>query len=206
MQVISREGRTQAATMRRAQIVEATVIALADLGYQGASFVEIAKRARLSSTRLISYHFDGRAELMAMVASDVIGRLGSAVESQVRAAESPPAAVRAYIAANLAYMDDHRNEMAALTALLFAGALHVSADQGSAGVGALTGIIDAGRRAGQMRDIDSTIAATVIQRAIEAVPLLLRERPDIDLIHHARELIGFFEAALLRGDSPTGSA
>ncbi len=206
MQVIPEQGLSRAAAVRRAQIVEATVLALAELGYQGASFVEIAKRARLSSTRLISYHFEGRAELMALVASQVIGRLGGAVEAALRSADSPIAAVRAYIAANLTYMDAHRAEMAALTSLLLAGVLTVPAGQGSAGVEALTNIIDAGRRAGQLRDVDSTIAATVIQRTVEAVPLLLRDRPDVDLTHHARELIGFFEAALLRTDSVAAPA
>jgi AcrR family transcriptional regulator len=205
MQVIQDAGLSPAAVARRAQIVDAAVVALAELGYQGASFVEIAKRARLSSTRLISYHFDGRAELMATVAGHVIDGLGSAVGSAVQAAESPAAAVRAYIAANLAYMDTHRAEMAALAELLFAGALPISAEQGSAGTQVLRRIIDAGRRAGQIRDVDSTIAATVIQRSVEAVPLLLRDRPDADLSYHAHELIGFFEAALLRIDIETGS-
>ena len=198
MQVMKERPRSHAAVARRAQIIDAAVVTLAELGYQGASFVEITKRAGLSSTRLISYHFDDRDDLMARVASQVIGELGCAVESKVRAADSPAAAVHAYIEANLTYMDSHRVEMAALTALLSAGALSVSAEQGSAGVEALTMIIDAGRRAGQFRDVDSAVAATVVQRAVEGVPLLLRDRPDADLIGHAQQLVGFFDAALAR--------
>ncbi|TDD47082.1 TetR family transcriptional regulator [Nonomuraea terrae] len=43
---------------RRAQIVGATIATIAELGYHQASFARIAERANLSSTRLISYHFD----------------------------------------------------------------------------------------------------------------------------------------------------
>lgn len=201
MQVKSAPRLSRAATERRAQIVDAAVVTLAELGYQRASFVEIAKRAGLSSTRLISYHFDGRAELMTQVGSHVIGGLGHAVETRLRAAESPAAAVRAYIESNLAYMDTHRVEMAALTALLFAGALTVSSEQAGAGIDALTGILEAARRVGQLRDVDSTIAATIVQRAVEAVPLLLRDHPDADLTRHSRELTAFFDTALLRTDT-----
>jgi AcrR family transcriptional regulator len=197
MQVTAERRLSKAAVERRRQIVDAAVVTLAELGYQRASFVEITRRAGLSSTRLISYHFDDRDELMAQVASQIIGELGTAVESRVRAADSPGDALRAYIDANLKYMDGHRVEMGALTALLFAGALHVSPEQSSTGVDVLEMIIDAGRRAGQFRDVDCAVAATIVQRAVEGVPLLLRDRPDADLIRHARELIAFFDAALL---------
>ena len=198
MQVTEARRQSKAAVARRRQIIDAAVVTLAELGYQRASFVEITRRAGLSSTRLISYHFDGRDELMAQVASQIIGELGAAVESRVRGADSPADAVCAYIEANLTYMDGHRVEMGALTALLFAGALRISPEQGSTGVEVLRMIIDAGRRAGQFRDVDPAVAATIVQRAVEGVPLLLRDRPDADLIGHARELVGFFDAALLR--------
>lgn len=196
MQVMQARRQSKAAVARRRQIIDAAVVTLAELGYQRASFVEITRRAGLSSTRLISYHFDGRDELMAQVASQIIGELGAAVESRVRGADSPADAVRAYIEANLTYMDAHRAEMAALTALLFAGALRISSEQGSTGVEFLKMIIVAGRRTGQLRDVDPAVAATIVQRAVEGVPLLLRDRPDADLICHARELVEFFDAAL----------
>jgi predicted MFS family arabinose efflux permease len=52
-------------------------------------------------------------------------------------------------------------------------------------------------RAGQVPDVDSRIAATVAHRAVEAVPLLLRDHPDAGLTRRARELAGFFGAALM---------
>jgi predicted MFS family arabinose efflux permease len=58
-------------------------------------------------------------------------------------------------------------------------------------------VTEGARRAGQVPDVDSRIAATVVHRAVEAVPLLLRDRPDAGLTHRARELAGFFGAAFI---------
>lgn len=196
MQVTDRA--TDAASARRSQIIEATIEAIADVGYQHASFVVIARRAQISSTRLISYHFTDRDDLMAQVAARVIGELGAAVGAQVRAADSPRDAVRRYVEANVEYMDSHRPGIRALTSLLFAGALRVPADQASAGVDALTAIITAGQQAGQFDGVDPDVAATIVQRAVEGVALELRDHPDVDLTGHAQKLVRFFDAALAR--------
>lgn len=196
VQVTGKVQRSTASAARREQIIDATVVTLAELGYVRCSFVEITKRAGLSSTRLISYHFENRDELMAQVASRVLAQLGAAVEAKVRAADSPAASVRAYVEANLDYMITHRAQMAALTDLLFAGGLRVSAEQGSSGVDALTTIIGDACRAGQFRDVDPHVAATIVQRSVEGAALLLRDDPTIDLADHAAELLRFFEAAL----------
>lgn len=199
VQVIIRAG---AATARRSQIIEATIEAIADVGYQRASFVVIAKRAQISSTRLISYHFRDREELMAQVASRVIGELGDIVQARVRAADSPRDAVRQYIEANLEYMDSHRPRIVALTSLLFAGTLRVPALQASAGVEALTAIITAGQQVGQFDDVDPEVAAAILQRTVEGVALHLRDHPDANLTDEASELVRFFHGALTR--APTG--
>jgi AcrR family transcriptional regulator len=182
--------------VRRERIIDVTIETLAELGYGRCSFVEISKRAGLSSTRLISYHFENRDELMTQVASRVLEQLGAAVEARVRAANSPAAALRAYIEANLDYMDTHRAQMRALTALLFAGVLRVSAEQRSSGVEALTAIIADACRAGQFRDVDPQVAAAIVQRSAEGAAMLLRDDPTIDLAGHAAELVRFFDAAL----------
>ncbi|MDQ6874287.1 MAG: TetR family transcriptional regulator [Actinomycetota bacterium] len=194
MQVTARAS--AASIARRSQIIEATIEAIADVGYVRASFVEIAKRAQISSTRLISYHFVDRDDLMAQVAAQVLGEVGSAVEARVRAADTPRGAVHRYIEANVEYMDIHRRRIRALTSLLFAGALEVPADQVSAGVDALTAIIRAGQQAGEFNDVDARVAATIVQRSVEGVALQLRDHPDADLSGYAQTLVRFFDAAL----------
>ena len=76
MQVTRGRRRSGAAMARRRQIIEATIVAVAEVGYQRASSVEVARRAGISNTRRISFHFEDRAELMGQVAVDVIGGWG----------------------------------------------------------------------------------------------------------------------------------
>jgi AcrR family transcriptional regulator len=54
-------GRTFTEEARRTQIVTAAIETIAELGYAQTSFTQIAKRAGLSGTSLISYHFTGKA-------------------------------------------------------------------------------------------------------------------------------------------------
>jgi AcrR family transcriptional regulator len=105
---------------RRSQIIGATVAVIADQGYDRASFARIAERAGISSTRLISYHFAGKAELMAAVAAEVISSVGSWTGRAVHAQPSPTGQLRAYIEATVQFIDHHRDEMAALTGILLA--------------------------------------------------------------------------------------
>jgi len=85
------------ATARRSQIVAATIEVIADLGYGQTSFARIAERAGLSSTRLISYHFAGKDELIAAVAADVLASIGRYMAQRVGAATSAAGRLRAYI-------------------------------------------------------------------------------------------------------------
>ena len=62
---------------RRAQIVDAAISTIAEVGYAKASFARIAERAGLSSTGLISYHFANRAELIAEVVDRVFGLISA---------------------------------------------------------------------------------------------------------------------------------
>src|SRR5687768_12945642 len=65
-------ARSTAAAARRAQILEATIAVIAEEGFAKASFARIRERAGLSSTRLISYHFAGKAELVAALVEHVV--------------------------------------------------------------------------------------------------------------------------------------
>ncbi|MEY9841492.1 TetR/AcrR family transcriptional regulator [Streptacidiphilus sp. EB103A] len=65
------QQRSLAATARRAQIVAATIEVIAEEGYARATYSRIARQAGLSSTRLISYHFGSRDELMEQVLVEV---------------------------------------------------------------------------------------------------------------------------------------
>jgi AcrR family transcriptional regulator len=91
------DGRRSVTTLaRRAPIVAATIEVLAETGYRDASFARIAEHAGLSSTRLISYHFAGKDELIAAVAAHVIGQMAECVGERVQAGALASAAGAAW--------------------------------------------------------------------------------------------------------------
>src|SRR5579872_5747351 len=72
---VERSHRTFTETARRAQIVEAAIATIAEVGYAHTSFALIAKRAGLSSTGLISYHFASKDDLIAQVVATIFGAI-----------------------------------------------------------------------------------------------------------------------------------
>lgn len=67
-----RAGKTVTEHARRAQIVDGAIDAIAELGFAKASFVEIARRAGLRGTGLISYHFANKNDLIDSVVDEII--------------------------------------------------------------------------------------------------------------------------------------
>lgn len=184
---------------RRSQIIGATVAVIAEQGYDRASFARIAERAGISSTRLISYHFAGKSELMAAVASDVISSVGSWTGQAVHAEPTAAGQLRAYIEATVQFIDRHRDEMAALTGILLAGALDYSADDDGAAGAPLEEILRRGQAEGEFRSFDPLVMAAAIQRCVDGLPFLLQREPDLDCGRYAAELVTLFELGTTAG-------
>ena len=93
---------------RRAQIVAAAIETIADVGYANASFARIARRAGLSSTGLISYHFAGKSDLMAQVAQETFAAIGEHMAARMSGASGPAQALEAYIRGITEFIAGHR--------------------------------------------------------------------------------------------------
>src|SRR4051812_8074461 len=96
--------RTFTETARRAQIVRAAIETISELGYAKASFGQIAKRAGLSSTGMISYHFDGKADLIAEVLRQVFDESVGYMRASMKEVVGHAAGLRAYIESNVSYI------------------------------------------------------------------------------------------------------
>ena len=186
--------RSAAATARRAQILEATIDVVAEEGFAKASFARICERAGLSSTRLISYHFAGKAELVAALVEHVVAGIGEHVGALVMAAETPGDRLRAYIEGVVGYADTHRAPMSALLQVVMSGAWGDGRPAPS-DVSHLERILADGQRSGAMREFDTHVMAGTIQRAVEAVPFQLEADADLDCTAYAAELVELFDRA-----------
>ena len=187
-------ARSAAATARRAQILEATIEVVAEEGFARASFARICERAGLSSTRLISYHFAGKAELVAALVEHVVAGIGEHVGALVMAAETPGDRLRAYIEGVVGYADTHRAPMSALLQVVMSGAWGDGRPAPS-DVSHLERILADGQRSGAMREFDTHVMAGTIQRAVEVVPFQLEADADLDCTAYAAELVELFDRA-----------
>ena len=183
---------------RRAQIVAATVDVVAEFGYGQTSFARIAERAGLSSTRLISYHFAAKEELIAAVAEDVIASIGNHLEQRLTGETSATGMLRSYIEGMVQFTADHRSRMKALLEIFLAGALHYDEVTERTVVGHVEAILRQGQADGEFRDFDPWVMATAVQRAVEGLPFLLASAPDLDCSAYGRELATLFELGTRR--------
>jgi AcrR family transcriptional regulator len=194
-------GRRLSPAARRAEIITATLDTVAALGYRAATFARIAERGGLSSTRLISYHFAGREELMAATVAHVYGELGAHVADRVTAAADPRAELAAYLRAVVGFVDANRARMQALTRIFVgfrdeAGQSRTyDADADDHAIGAVEDILRRGQAAGLFRDFDPFVMGSLAQRAVDGLPFLLETRPGLDLHAYAEELVHTFDIA-----------
>ncbi|RYB94809.1 TetR family transcriptional regulator [Nocardioides oleivorans] len=186
--------RSVTAEARRAQILEATIAVVAEEGFARATFARIAERGGLSSTRLISYHFAGKGELVAALVQHVVAGIGAHVGARVAAASTARGRLAAYVEGVVSYADVHRAPMSALLQVAMAGAGGATTQEPS-DLGHLERILRDGQESGEMRAFDVSVMATTVQRAVEVVPFRLQAEPDLDCTAYAAELVELFDRA-----------
>src|SRR5690625_4600838 len=113
----SQAKRTFTEEARRAQILTHAIDVVVEHGYAGASLNRIAAHAGISKG-LISYHFDGKADLLEALVRDVFAR-GAEIAMRERPGElneDAPAgqALQAYLEANLTFIAAHPRDVSAV--------------------------------------------------------------------------------------------
>ncbi|WP_207899058.1 TetR/AcrR family transcriptional regulator [Amycolatopsis pittospori] len=183
---------------RRAQIVAAAIETIAELGYGRASFAQIAKQAKLSSTGLISYHFANKEELVRTILEDVFGEIGAFMAERMSSPESASAALRTYIEANLEFAAAQPIRMRALLAIFVGGALDYDPASEQRALEPVERILRWGQESGEFREFDVRVMATTIRRSVEGPVFLLAGPSELDLTAYAEELVTLFDLATRR--------
>lgn len=189
---------------RRAQIVESAIETIAELGYARASFAQIATRAGLSSTRLISYHFAEKDDLIREVLKTVVTRFTDFVQPQVDAETAPSAKLRTALQANIDFMRAHRAQVVTLQEIQrnyrTADGRPVMAQRAEEDLQTLDGILEEGQRRGELRRFDTWSMALFVLSLRNGVIQRYHIDPDLDLDTIARELVTLVELATRRSE------
>ena len=176
-------GRTFIEEARRRQIVEAATEVIVEEGYGQATLERIARRAGISRG-LISYHFEGRDDLMTAVFAKAYEDGVAYMRPRIEAAKTPTTTLRAYVQSNLEYLRDHRKQVLALVAVRRGGNL-AHLDRSVAGLARslveLERILRWGQEAGEFRDFDVHAMAIAIRNVIDGLFNHLAAEPDLDL-------------------------
>ncbi|HJE58257.1 MAG TPA: TetR family transcriptional regulator [Nocardiopsis listeri] len=176
---------------RRAQIIDAAVHTIAEVGYPNASLARIARTAEVSKG-VISYHFDGKDELMDQVVIGVYTQIGEEVVPRVLAEQSMEGALRVHVRGVAEYALAHRERMTALAQIF----RHSRDAQGAPRFGSqpeaiyehLEGLYRSGQQSGEFRDFDVRVMAVSQQATLDAMFEYWRTHPGHDLLAHADEL------------------
>ena len=204
----TRKPRTFTEAARRAQIIEAAIDTIAEVGFAKASLARIGERVGISKG-LIGYHFAGKDDLIKQVVIDVVEAGRAYILPRVFAESTGPAMLRAYIESNLAFMREHQNYMVAVVEILRNGAF--TTDSGSRVDGQDVDVaahllkeqLARLQAEGELRsDFDPGVMAVAIRATIDVVPHRLVRDPDFDIDSYSREVITIFDLATRAKDTP----
>ena len=203
-----RSGASFIEEARRAQVVEAAIGAVAEVGYARASLSRIAEWAGISKS-VISYHFSGKEELLEQVVSRVYADCGEYMGARIEEERTFAGKLRAYVIAELEYMRDNRERMLAASEIATS---HRTADGrllflefGAEDLGDLVEILEAGQAAGEFCAFDARVAAITITHAIDGALTEWHKDASLDLMAHGEELVAFVDRATRAGAGPGGA-
>lgn len=188
---------------RRAQIVEATIEVLAELGYSNTSFAQIAKKSGISRG-LISYHFKNKDDLMLQVVMEVFAANMIYVNEQVATQTSAREKLHTYIIANLKHMGQQPKRFLAMIEVVINAKTKdgqsifkaiSQADDDELGYTELEGIFHMGQAGGEFRDFDSRVMAIALRGAIDKVLGQIAAHPTLNLEHYIHQLVTLFDHA-----------
>lgn len=185
---------------RRDQIITAAIETIAQLGYDQASFAQIARCARLSSTGLISYHFKTKKALDTATVNEIYGRITQHMTDAMAGASDPQRALVAYIEGLIGFMKVDPHALRAMLGIVMHGAVDYDADSELQATSGISDILRWGQAEGVFRDFDVQVMATTIQRSLDGIPLAQSTNPDLDLDTYARELVELFTLATRKRD------
>ncbi|ASO19073.1 HTH-type transcriptional regulator BetI [Actinoalloteichus hoggarensis] len=185
---------------RRAQIVSAAIEAIAELGCSKATYRQIAARAGLSSTGLISYHFADRAELLTEVVRDVLGRFGAFVVARLDEHETAAAQLRAFLTAQIDFSAGNRAAMRALRRIQADADITDSPNQAFAELvesdhKGLAELLRQGIRRGEFREFDPDAMAVFVLALRDGVLSRLRDHEPDELDVIRQELTTMIDLA-----------
>jgi TetR/AcrR family fatty acid metabolism transcriptional regulator len=200
MRVTTTAGRSFTTTARRTQIVDAAIETIAELGLNQASFARITERAGLSSTRLISYHFAGKDDLMEAVVDEVFSTAGQYIAPFVLAEPTPAAKLRGFIRGSARFYTEYRRHVVAVRDVWANfrrpdGTQRFGLEAHEPEFEVVSQILREGQVRGEFREFVPRVVAITLRHALDGLATLVATTPDLDVEAYTDELVVLFDRA-----------
>jgi TetR/AcrR family fatty acid metabolism transcriptional regulator len=185
---------------RRDQIVAAAIDSLYESGFAATSLGAIAERIGVSKG-VISYHFTGKDEVLREIVAQVLAEARAYMVPRIAAAQSYGEALRLYVSTNMEYIEAQRRKIIAFMEILngmpptrsepapFDEGRQVAVDE-------LTSLLAAGQAAGEFGAFSAAVASVSLRASIDALSILLRADPAMDIGAYGAELLRLYERAV----------
>ncbi|WP_020673602.1 TetR/AcrR family transcriptional regulator [Amycolatopsis nigrescens] len=185
---------------RRAQIIDATITTINELGYSKTSLAEVKDRAGLDSAQAITGEFTNKAGLMQAALSTITDRKDRFRTEHTEGRTDRLAILRGYLEAEVAFLRAHPEFVRALAEFRTAGEDEEGWSMASMVVeqlrtGQLTRQLVQGQREGVFGEFAPEVLAMSIAQAVDGVADLLKKDPELDVEHYGRQLADLFEHA-----------
>ena len=183
---------------RREQLIDCTIGAVVELGFQGASVGEVAQRAGVSKG-VVTYHFAAKDDLIFAAVARIFDSITEALESRLRGT-SPETFVADYINA---WVDYYRTQTRYVLAIREIwgnfrddrGHQHFGSQAIEGELGVVRQVLEYGQAEGILSDFDARVMAATMKAALDSLLNQLAADPELDVEAYGRELVTLFERA-----------
>ena len=183
---------------RSEQLIDCALDAIVELGFQGTSVAEVAKRAGVSKG-VVTYHFAAKDDLIFAVVARIFDSITEALETRLRGT-SPETFVADYINAWVDYYGTHTRYVLAIREIWgnfrdATGRQHFGPRAVEGELGVVQSALEHGQAQGVRAPFDARVMAVSIKASLEALLEQFASDPELDLKAYGAELVTLFERA-----------
>lgn len=183
---------------RRDQLVDCAIDAIVELGFQGTSVAEVARRAGVSKG-VVTYHFAAKDDLIFAVVAEIFDSIKQALELRLRGT-APERFVADYINAWVDYYRTQTRYVLAIREIWDnfrddGGQQHFGPHAVDGELGVVQQVLEYGQADDSLGNFDARVMAVTIKASLDALLSQLADDPDLDLDAYGAELVSLFERA-----------
>lgn len=189
---------------RRDQLVDCAIDALAELGFQGTSVAEVARRADVSKG-VVTYHFAAKDDLMFAAVAEIFDSVKEFLEARL-GSTSPQRFVADYINAWVEYYRTRTRYMLAIREIWGnfrddSGRQHFGPQAVAGELAVVQQVLEYGQADGSLGKFDARVMAVTLKASLDALLNQLAADPELDLEAYGAELVRLFERAIRKGQT-----